>query len=580
MIEPKRKSIEEIFNSSEARLIVPIYQRKYERWIIQVEDLLTDISETMNHDNNKLFLWNFIFDVSNNKEYSIVDGQQRITTIAIALIAARQKAKDINDYSLVNKLQSDLSFMDVVWQVQWNRIKVSSSIENIFNYIIKDDWNWDFPDIINNVGIKRQKIKIKQIYDEIFDFIKEYDISTLRKFVKALKEAYVILLQFDDQNDVYDIFERTNARGMDLNISDLLKNFIFSQWVENYESFREEIYNNSEWTLPRLLKYFWISRKGYVITKDLYRNLKIYCNEIGIENFVKELVYFSKYYKAINDANENDIKQWLIDSWIQDINSNEWYLWEVISVFQALNLFNVKQVIPLVFAVFESYKRVWNHGNLKQLLKLLNSLEKYHFNNNIITNRVWNEVEKLYAQRSQKIYNTDVFNIEIDLFIQELRKKRAMKSEFIARFKEMSYEDGVGLIAYVFDRINNVGLKWAQKINIFYLDKTLQKRNLNIEHILAQNNRQNLNLSREEKEAIDNIGNLLVISRHTNSTLGAKSVEDKLVILQQPEYSGWLRYLKDFIQFYNTVKPNWGKKEIEERAEKMAILAYDVIWNF
>jgi hypothetical protein len=46
----------------------------------------------------------------------------------------------------------------------------------------------------------------------------------------------------------------------------------------------------------------------------------------------------------------------------------------------------------------------------------------------------------------------------------------------------------------------------------------LEKRDLNIEHLLPQNDRETLDYTDSEKEIFDTIGNLLVISRHTNSS--------------------------------------------------------------
>jgi len=61
-----------------------------------------------------------------------------------------------------------------------------------------------------------------------------------------------------------------------------------------WESISEDAGNN----IIRVLKYFWISRRGHVVNRDLYRNLRIYASERDVGDFVTELQEFSSYFRA------------------------------------------------------------------------------------------------------------------------------------------------------------------------------------------------------------------------------------------------------------------------------------------
>ncbi len=78
-----------------------------------------------------------------------------------------------------------------------------------------------------------------------------------------------------------------------------------------------------------------------------------------------------------------------------------------------------------------------------------------------------------------------------------LKSKLAGPEEFVSRFTDLSYSsDSIGIISYVFDRINNFGLETGTRVRIFNPDQKVLRRNHSIEHFYPQ--------SPEEKlEALD-----------------------------------------------------------------------------
>ena len=111
MINPNPQTIFDFFSSSNAKLSVPIYQRKYQWGISHLEELISDLHESMS-SSKPLFLGNFIFDTHNPECYDIIDGQQRITTLSLLIVALRERAKQLNQPKLVAALQGRLTFID------------------------------------------------------------------------------------------------------------------------------------------------------------------------------------------------------------------------------------------------------------------------------------------------------------------------------------------------------------------------------------------------------------------------------------------------------------------------------------
>ena len=59
----------------------------------------------------------------------------------------------------------------------------------------------------------------------------ELNADDLRKFLKAIYNSYVAKIEVEREVEALSIFERTNARGLDLEISGLLKNYLFARKV-------------------------------------------------------------------------------------------------------------------------------------------------------------------------------------------------------------------------------------------------------------------------------------------------------------------------------------------------------------
>lgn len=579
MIRPEKKTIEGILRGSDYKFSVPPYQRNFDWGKSELQELIDDLKETKGEGTKDLFLGNFIFDVSEKNNFKIVDGQQRLTTISIILIALREHAKKINEAEFAGELQGLIAISSAWSGEQGNKISVSENIRDIFGYISNREWDGKFPEKIGNKSVKRQVNKVKPIFNYVLNELANYNKEDLTSFTKALLYSYAIVIEVENTEDVFSIFERTNARGLDLNIGDLLKNYIFSHEVEEFEEKWSEIIANAESSLQRMLKYFWIARRGHIQQSQLYKGLKSYGKELGIDQFVNDLYSFSRYYKAVQSQDPDIVKDWLEEIGLTELSKNEDYYKRINRTFQSLKLFRVTQAYPLIFSLFKAYKENDNK-NSKKLFSTLDTIENYHFVNNVISGRIGNEVEKFYSSHSIIFFNDKENFIALsDEFNKNLQRKKAHKEEFVSNFIENVTYENIPLINYVFDRINNFETKGGQRIDIFSPEKDLKKRDLNIEHILSQSIKKQYE-KEEDLEIFDKIGNLLIISRHSNSGLPENPAEKIKIFESDPKHSANLRYLHDFFKEYRNDFSNWNFEVIKRRSKSIAENAYDKIWHF
>ena len=602
MISPERKTIEDILSSSKITYKVPTYQRSFDWGKEELQEFLDDLDEASENKQKDLFLGNFIFDIRNKKELNeieIVDGQQRLTTISLSFIAFREIAKSKNEDDVAADCQKFIGEYSAIRKKKDLKFLLSKNIRDTYEIMANPKWDGKFNDKAENgLSLKKQNNKLRPLYKTIKDRFDECSSEKLTNLIAALLDTYVVTLEIDSDESKFAIFERTNARGLDLNIGDLVKNFIFSYEDSTINEKWDEIILNAKGNLPKMLKYAWITKNGHVMQSKLYRQIKNYVsqkqNDINV--YVEELLQFSKFYSTFQEASDKHTKEWLNEFGLNIISAYEYNVQEITRVFQALRLFRVTQVIPLIYSIFYHFRRNKNKTKKDRLIQLLQVFEKYHFVNNVICGRVANEVEKFYAAAAKEIYIDDVNNfagdVELverekeDKFINHLKNKKAEKEEFTSQFVNIIYysKRNVPYINYIFDRINNKRdttkkITGGNYVTIFDPSVTYQKRNYNIEHLLSQ-------MFLDEKsdefnsEVIHQIGNLLVIPYHTNSGLPDKMIDKIKRLKSDNKYVGNLRYIPLFMERYSEDFSEWGKKSIEKRSKDLANEAFDSIWFF
>ena len=88
--------------------------------------------------------------------------------------------------------------------------------------------------------------------------------TNLTYFMQALLHINIIRIEINENEEAFALFERTNARGKALEVSDLLKNHIFmkksDEDSEKIEDAWEIITQNSKNQIIRMLKYFYVSK--------------------------------------------------------------------------------------------------------------------------------------------------------------------------------------------------------------------------------------------------------------------------------------------------------------------------------
>ena len=587
MINPVTSKIGDLLNSA-VHFVVPKYQREYAWGKSEATEFMTDLESSLDSPGAQVYLGTLIFHVTRDDpdHVKIVDGQQRLTTVMLLLIACKNAAKRLNAIKLEGEIQKKITYVDPTTAESLGcRLIASESVKDVFEYIANSEWDETFPVKLNGKQVKRQVNRLRPIYQYLFERVSGYDQATLSKFLKAIYDAYIVRIDISDELEAFDIFERTNARGMDLEVSDLLKNYLFSKGVANLQDRWDEIIANADGNVLRMLKYFYVSQHGYVMKSELYKNLQQYGKHKGADTLVSELEEFSNYYDIIRNADKDGIRAYFDSLECPSIAGDQYKAESIYIALEGLRLFKMVQVYPLIYAAIRCFKKCGGGSSAslaKSLMRFFAALEAYHFINTAICGRMGNEIEIPYADYCDNYSKSDDFAKTTEDLLALLKKKLATEEEFRTRFADIYYsKDSISQICYIFDRITNYGRDPGQRVRIFNPDQKLLRKNHNIEHFFPQSPESEQEGDKETLAVGDYIGNLLVISFRTNSKLGNLRPDKKIEKLQNEllkEVEN-LSYVQEFIKTYGPVAKHWNQDAIAKRAEDLSKDAYNRIWK-
>lgn len=224
-------TVAEFFGAQDSYM-VPAYQRGYAWGNSQVSDLLDDLQKFDQSSDLYYTLGQVIVSPGEDRyTWSLVDGQQRSTTLYLLILAGYMRTKKLSDLSQnhafrVNAVANILHF---------------ASGGGFFPRLRAAGDGNDFIELLlNGQGLPRassaNQLKIKEAFDQLdegLDSSYESPEEILEFLEKILYKVYLTRLEMDNQKQALRVFEKINDRGLALTSADLMKNLLFQGVEEN-----------------------------------------------------------------------------------------------------------------------------------------------------------------------------------------------------------------------------------------------------------------------------------------------------------------------------------------------------------
>lgn len=553
-MDATKGNIYSILNGNK-QFLIPVYQRYYSWDIEQCKRLWNDIEDMQKHNKYGHFVGSIVNIAEQAmptgvQKYMIIDGQQRITTLTLMLIALRDYAIKHPEDTSINYRRIDNMLLKNEYEDGDERYKLLLT-ENDRDILISLVERKPIPDntisrlLVNYEYFAEQIEKNKLLPSEIYESIGKLQIVNI-----TLDRTI---------DDAQAIFESLNSTGKELSESDLIRNYILMGLKNDEQMY---VYEHMWRPMELLFEY---EKQGSVMDRffrdyltmkltripkidNIYEEFKSYhlnCEFSSIQDLCTDLLKYSKYYTDMVFVR----------------SSNK----EICSLYSDIKDLKMEVVFPFLLKVHNDFKEgIISEDDFIEILKMCIS---YVFRRSICDIPT-NSLNKTFATLRNEIKPDDYINsIKAFFILRDDYKQFPDDDKFVSAFESRDIYN-MRSRNYILSHLENYNNKASIIIE-----------NYTIEHIMPQNTKLNDEWKKElgpdwkeiQKKYIHTIGNLTLTAY--NSEMSDRPFMVKM------DMQGGFKESALRLNAYLVKLTEWNEEHINERAKLLSDKAKE-IWTY
>ena len=156
---------------TDTQFIIPVYQRNYDWNLVQCKELFDDIikvgsdeKQTSHFVGSIVYIHDNVYSVAGIRELSIIDGQQRLSTVTLIYIALFTLAKETGNQALVNRIQETYLINKFAQEEEKLKLRPTEHNDKALKFLLKNDPNDEYKDysrLIENYNYFKGRITRK-----------------------------------------------------------------------------------------------------------------------------------------------------------------------------------------------------------------------------------------------------------------------------------------------------------------------------------------------------------------------------------------------------------------------------------
>lgn len=412
-MEVGKDVVTEVLGGNKKVFIIPLYQRNYSWQKKECLKLFNDILSMTKYQNIKDYFIGTIVYMQhkakmNYTELTLIDGQQRLTTISLLLkaIATKMAANGLED---TNEIDSTY-------------LKNKKAAQEEYGYVLKLKPNskdaQTYAEIMEDKEVTDKSSNMYINYMNFLDWLdKKNDGKTYQEIFACIENVKLVYIILDKEDDPQVVFETINSTGKDLMFSDLIRNCILtSEKVDvqndlylNYWKPIEELVGNDIENFIRVylqiqVEKVFVKSETYNTFKDFYTPVRHKASEI-----MDEMLRYAKIYQKLEAGYAGNKKY-------QD-------------VCMIFNYLDYKLTYPFVMRLFyENEKGTVSDENVVKILKVLVA---YIFRKTVVQTNLTQQFATLMVTMYNKInkYEDTYIGFLKNMFEQDSEKLRFVTDE-------------------------------------------------------------------------------------------------------------------------------------------------------
>jgi len=544
-------NLNRFLSQNDTQFIIPVYQRNYDWKHSECKQLLDDIFELGTNDKlnahfigSIVFIHDDIYSASGIRELTIIDGQQRLTTMTLIYLTIYRLAKKLKNESLVNRINETYLINKFAADEEKLKLRPTENNDRALKYLLRSDDQEEFSDfsrLVDNFNYFKSRISIEN-----------YEVV-----LKGVNKLMFVEISLDrERDDPQRIFESLNSTGLELSQADLIRNYILMglsrksqiRIYENYWEHIEKLAKDESTNTSKVSEYI----RDYLIfeNKKIPNKGKVYlefkqkypASTIEtLEDNLNPIKKFVKHYnKLINPPKEPD----------KDIRLQLAYI----------NRLEINVVYPFLLKVYDDYSAgVITKKTFIDVLELIQSFTWRRF----ILALPTNALNKIFMRLYEDINTTSYLkSIQLALVKKKGNQRFPRDTEVVNALKE---KDVYGIKpknrVYFLERLENFENK--EHVTIEGND------DITIEHIFPQNPEPKWKIDLGEDQYnfikenyLNTIANLTLSGN--NGKLSNKTFITKRDMNVDGKEQGY-KFSRLWLNRYLSQIDKWSREELEKR---------------
>lgn len=458
---------------SSKRFIIPVYQRNYDWKIEQCKQLFDDLIRLFKNGLKRHFFGSIVSSMAEDtgqQDFLIIDGQQRLTTVSLLLLAM-YKLLDENviltdDETLKTRLLEEYLVDKYAPKETRIKLKPVKNDATAFNALVDKHCN-----LIESSNIATN-------YEYFYNRIQKGEI-TVSELYESFKKLEIINIFLSQEDNPQLIFESLNSTGLDLSEGDKIRNYILMDvkpttlQEEYYERYWHPLEKATNFDVTFFIRdYLSIKLQSIPVIKKTYQEFKKYfINFKGNKvELLEDLLAYSKRYEQLIKG-KSSVK-------------------EIEPALKRLLFYEATVTRPFLMQVLKLSESKDNEKPIlgtKEVVKILSIVESYMFRRQVCDIPT-NSLNKIFATLHNDIVQIDKTTTNyLEKFKYILAKKQGNgifpdDSTFLENLSNKQvYMMRSKNKQYIMDRYENWGTKEVKNVYDFIKDGTYS-----IEHIMPQ----------------------------------------------------------------------------------------------
>lgn len=553
--DASRQTVGTLLSTTSPRIEVPEWQRSYAWGADEIEAFWFDL---MNFDqaypgrtidNEEYFLGSAVI-VTGGTTNLLLDGQQRLATATILLSALRDARRNFKADAATRLQNKYIADQDDATGETTPVLSLNVYDRDYFRAEVQEERLGEQPRpkaTLKSHGLVR---KARDYFAQKVDDQEQAAGGGQAGFERNLRISDVlcnhmslVIVHSSDEDNAAAVFETLNDRGIGLSTPDLLRNLLLrrasgadaqSRVVSAWQSV---LGIADEASVDEFLRHFWISKRGDVKARKLYREIKdtIFSENIDSVEFSLELAEAAPVYRDLARGRDSDK--------------------ELQRTLEGVRMLGAKVLLPALLSGHAALAEDEPKDSLRTLASALTTVFVRH---TVIGGRESTTLESTIYSVAAELRKEKDF----DAVVAVLREFAPDADDFVGRFARASVSR-IATARYLLREIEHAK-RATEEVAVELGDR------VHVEHIYPQTPEAGARWQ-NHAQMISRLGNLTLLGKRLNTSIKNADFSTKK---EKGYKSSEILLTKELYD-----RDDWSPEVVEERQKEMSALVFG-IWSF